>query len=151
MNSAAPRGIFGGASLQKAIAQGIASGDATFKGPRSGVGMEGVLKEASRKGRLADRGSELDQIRVRGLKQSKAAANPDGGVKDLLSFLERKATGSEPSARNSVRIRKVCQLLLRTAGRPSPRNFAFSAPLSFQANLSERRPRRTILVAAAFG
>lgn len=30
---------------------------------------------------------------VRGLADSKAASNPGGGVKDLLSFLERKATG----------------------------------------------------------
>ena len=30
---------------------------------------------------------------VRGLAESKAANNPGGGIRDLLSFLERKATG----------------------------------------------------------
>ncbi|KKA29408.1 hypothetical protein TD95_004066 [Thielaviopsis punctulata] len=34
----------------------------------------------------------LTWLRVTGLKNSKAASNPDGGVSDLLSFLERKAT-----------------------------------------------------------
>ncbi|PKS07922.1 hypothetical protein jhhlp_006532 [Lomentospora prolificans] len=31
-------------------------------------------------------------LKVKGLKESKAASNPGGGVKDLLHFLERKAT-----------------------------------------------------------
>ena len=45
----------------------------------------------------------LTEIMVRGLKNSKAVSNPDGGVKDLIAFLERKA-----SAAQTIRIRKVC-------------------------------------------
>lgn len=58
---------------------------------------------------------------VLGLKQSKAASNPDGGVKDLLAFLERKATGIEAAAgTDAVRIRKVCGLSVRFAAHPTP-------------------------------
>ncbi|KAM3566278.1 hypothetical protein ARSEF4850_000786 [Beauveria asiatica] len=41
----------------------------------------------------AKTGAGLSYLRVYGLRQSKASSNPDGGVKDLLSFLERKASG----------------------------------------------------------
>ncbi|KAI9843847.1 MAG: nuclear mRNA export, poly(A)+RNA binding protein [Thelocarpon superellum] len=99
------RGLFSGVGLQKAIARGLAAGEATIKPGRDGINVAGVLKEISRRGRAADHPHDLDQISVRGLRQSKAAANPDGGVKDLLSFLERKATGSDPAAA-AVRIRK---------------------------------------------
>ncbi|KAJ6779605.1 hypothetical protein PWT90_06922 [Aphanocladium album] len=37
-------------------------------------------------------GAGLSYLRVYGLKQSKASSNPDGGISDLLSFLERKAS-----------------------------------------------------------
>lgn len=45
---------------------------------------------------------------VLGLKSSKATSNPDGGVKSLLQFLERKATQLKGSGR-PVTIKKVCQ------------------------------------------
>ncbi|KAI0022947.1 hypothetical protein F4780DRAFT_119360 [Xylariomycetidae sp. FL0641] len=44
-------------------------------------------------------------LRVEGLKSSKAAHNADGGLKDLLSFLERKAQSVGHLSRN-VRIKK---------------------------------------------
>ena len=102
-----PRGLFGG--LQKAIARSLASGDAIVQSPRGGVVVSGVLKEAARKGKASVHNAALDPIRVRGLKESKASSNPDGGVKDLLAFLERKASASDSSARDAVRIRKVRQ------------------------------------------
>ena len=77
-----------GAALQKAISRGISTGDANVRGP-----------------------SRLSEIRIKGLKESKAASNPDGGLKDLVGFLERKATERDtPSsiAAGGVRIRKVC-------------------------------------------
>jgi nuclear RNA export factor len=40
-------------------------------------------------------------LQITGLKSSKAASNPDGGLESLLSFLERKASGT-------VKIKKVC-------------------------------------------
>lgn len=45
---------------------------------------------------------------VLGLKSSKATSNPDGGIKSLLQFLERKATQLKGSGR-PVTIKKVCQ------------------------------------------
>lgn len=51
------------------------------------------------------------RLRVRGLTESKAASNPDGGLKDLLSFLERKATGLDVEHHRIVRIKKACLIL----------------------------------------
>ncbi|KAH7328647.1 hypothetical protein B0I35DRAFT_417959 [Stachybotrys elegans] len=48
----------------------------------------------------------LSYLRVHGLKQSKAASNPDGGLKDLLAFLERKASGLAAGKKRSVMIKK---------------------------------------------
>ncbi|OAA73255.1 mRNA export factor mex67 [Cordyceps fumosorosea ARSEF 2679] len=49
----------------------------------------------------------LSYLRVYGLKQSKAATNPDGGVKDLLNFLERKASAfTTGRQRKNVMIKK---------------------------------------------
>ena len=63
----------------------------------------------------------LDQILIRGLRQSKAASNADGGLESLLSWLERKATGPNGE---SVRVKKVC-LTLYIAGSPYRRSFAY--------------------------
>ncbi|KAI9804008.1 MAG: nuclear mRNA export, poly(A)+RNA binding protein [Piccolia ochrophora] len=102
-----PRGIFADAGLQRAIARGLASSDVNLKdGGRRGVGVNGALKEAAAKGRGRDHLDNLEHISVNGLRQSKAASNPDGGVKDLLAFLERKASGKDTPARDAVRIRK---------------------------------------------
>ncbi|KZF25943.1 hypothetical protein L228DRAFT_264380 [Xylona heveae TC161] len=107
LKSAPQRGPLSGAGLQKAILRGMATGDAKVRGPRE-VGVDGVLKEMTGgKARGRDKQDHrLDQVSVRGLKQSKAASNPDGGLKDLLAFLERKATGPDTPAREAVRIRK---------------------------------------------
>ncbi|KAL6855855.1 NTF2-like protein [Trichoderma novae-zelandiae] len=48
----------------------------------------------------------LTWLRVRGLKQSKAASNPDGGLSDLLSFMERKASSLSSGRRRPITIRK---------------------------------------------
>ncbi|KAI9794191.1 MAG: nuclear mRNA export, poly(A)+RNA binding protein [Peltula sp. TS41687] len=101
-----PRGLFSGAALQKAIARGMASGEANIKGPNRMLKMEGVVKEVTGSENRRDRQNASEQIRVVGLKQSKAASNPDGGVKDLLAFLERKANGLATSGKVPVRIRK---------------------------------------------
>lgn len=52
----------------------------------------------------------LTFLRVHGLKESKASRNPDGGLSDLLAFLERKATTfTSGRKRRQVSIKKVCQ------------------------------------------
>ncbi|KAK5990704.1 mRNA export factor MEX67 [Cladobotryum mycophilum] len=48
----------------------------------------------------------LTWLRVRGLRQSKAANNSDGGLGDLLSFLERKASGVNSGRKRQVTIKK---------------------------------------------
>lgn len=59
--------------------------------------------------KTAVKGASLVYLRVHGMKQSKAAANPDGGLKDLLSFIERKATSLLDGRRTrQVIIKKVC-------------------------------------------
>ncbi|RFU25341.1 hypothetical protein B7463_g10995, partial [Scytalidium lignicola] len=45
-------------------------------------------------------------IRVDGLKSSKAASNPDGGLDSLLAFLERKASGPDAKSNRTVKIKK---------------------------------------------
>lgn len=55
----------------------------------------------------------LTWLRVRGLKQSKAASNADGGLSDLLSFMERKASSLQSGRKRQVTIRKVSISLTR--------------------------------------
>lgn len=47
-------------------------------------------------------------LKVDGLKSSKAASNSDGGIGNLLGFLERKARPINPKSSKKVKIRKVC-------------------------------------------
>ncbi|KAI9680936.1 MAG: nuclear mRNA export, poly(A)+RNA binding protein [Trizodia sp. TS-e1964] len=62
--------------------------DSFSKGSRAG---SGVLNSSHR----AQRSAEANQsISILGWRQSKAAANPDNGVSNLIEFLERKAKGS---------------------------------------------------------
>lgn len=87
--------------------------------------------------RLAD--EKWDHIAIKGLEQSKAAANPGGGISELISFLERKAT-HPPDAPEAVKIMKVC-LTLHSARQLRHQVSKLSGPPSFQAKLSKRRPR----------
>lgn len=58
----------------------------------------------------------LTWLRVRGLKQSKAASNSDGGLSDLLSFMERKASSLSTGRKRHITIRKVSLSLTRKQG-----------------------------------
>ena len=55
------------------------------------------------------KGAALRFLRIHGLKQSKAVNNPDGGLGDLLAFLERKATSFTGRPVRQVIIKKVCR------------------------------------------
>lgn len=62
----------------------------------------------------------LTYLRVHGMKQSKAANNPDGGLKDLLSFMERKSTSLIEGRRTrQVVIKKVCYAADCSQGPPN--------------------------------
>ncbi|KAI9813131.1 MAG: nuclear mRNA export, poly(A)+RNA binding protein [Pycnora praestabilis] len=95
-----------GAAMQNAITRAMTSGEANIKGAKAGLEIAGVLNEASGKGKGRGRGGALDQISVRGWKESKAASNPGGGIKDLVAFLQRKTIKPDMPAREAVRIRK---------------------------------------------
>ena len=121
-------------TVQRNILRSMGTNGTLPKGPRSSL--------KSVRGR--DRGNELsermDQVKVTGYKQSKAASNPDGGIRDLIGFLERKSKNPDGPAKEAVKITKVCSAL-QSARQQGRLNSKLSGPLSFQAKLSERRPR----------
>ena len=94
------------AAVQKAIIRGLGSDDAMARVWRQGSRSTRPLSKRMEKEKDAT-AKGLIQLSVRGLKNSKAASNPDGGIKDLLAFLERKASADMP-ARETVKIKKVC-------------------------------------------
>lgn len=127
-------------AVRKAILRGIGSNETAPKGPRSS------LRNVRGRGSSRPTDEAWDQITVRGFQQSKAAANPGGGISELTAFLERKAT-HPPDAPEAVRIMKVC-LTLHSARQQRHQISKLSGPPSFQAKLSKRRPR---LYATALG
>lgn len=59
--------------------------------------------------RARAKGTGLTYLRVKGLKESKAVTNPDGGLKDLINFMERKASSfTTGRPKRQVMIKKVC-------------------------------------------
>lgn len=58
--------------------------------------------------RQGGKGSSLEQVSVRGWKQSKAASNRDGGHESLVTFLEKKLNAPDSKAGSRARITKVC-------------------------------------------
>jgi nuclear RNA export factor len=103
-NSGVSRGKLATQQARKAIIRGLDSEQANILDSRI---SHSATVDRGRSGGRRDAASIL-QLRVRGLKDSKASKNADGGLKDLLSFLERKATGLDNEAGMLVRIKKVC-------------------------------------------
>ena len=124
------------ASVQRSILRQMGEKAMPPKGSRT---LARSTRQAEKDGKGNSTVGDLDQIKVYGLKESKAASNPGGGTKDLLNFLERKATAPNATTGETVRIKKVC--LTSSAGSHRRRSFALSGPLSFHAKLSKRRPR----------
>lgn len=134
--SGTPRGGFGSAATQKAILRSMGSGNATVRGSKGGLNLSRIVRGVTNRLQGQGRGEDLHQISVRGWKQSKAALNRDGGITDLLAFLERKATTTDAQA---VKIIKVCShYALRVTGvfatSTSPNR---SGLIPFKANLSD--------------
>lgn len=77
--------------IQKALSDNTASSQATVRQGRKGGG-----------------GSSLEQVCVRGWKQSKAASNRDGGLESLITFLEKKLNAPDSKSSSRARITKVC-------------------------------------------
>ena len=127
-----PRKGIDPSAIQKVVLRGMGSSEAAPRGPRSS------LRSVRGRGSSRPTDEAWDQITVKGFKQSKAAANPGGGITELVAFLERKAT--HPDAPETVKIKKVC-LKLHSARLQRHKTSKLSGPPSFQAKLSERRPR----------
>lgn len=122
-------------AIQRSVlrSMGMVPGDKLPQGSKHNA----RISAHDRKPLLRDRDSSTRegsaQVIIRGFKESKASANPDGGIKDLLAFLVRKTSPSEGDTRDMVRINKVCFNLCFHAQR-CHRNFDFwSALVSSQA------------------
>jgi nuclear RNA export factor len=103
--SGSSRGTLGSSQTQQAILRGLGLQQANILESRISNVSRG---DSGAKVRRRDVEASDVQLCVHGMKQSKAASNPDGGLKDLLAFLERKAGGLESAPRRGVRIKKVC-------------------------------------------
>lgn len=83
------RGSVDPTGMQKAILRGMGV-DPRGSGLNSRTTKQAVkslVKERDLNAR-----AQWEQVIVRGFRKSKAASNPGGGIKDLIAFLERKAT-----------------------------------------------------------
>ena len=129
-----PRTGIDPSAIQKSVLRSMGSDEPVSRGARSS------LRSVRGRGRGQDTREGLNRITIKGLKQSKAAGNPDGGVSDLIGFLERKATNPDAPAREAVKIKKVC-LILHSTRQQRLRTSKTTGPLSFQVKLIERRPR----------
>jgi nuclear RNA export factor len=93
------------ANAQKVVQKIITSGSGASLSSRLASGMAPSARP-SRANRQVN-GANTTTLKVEGLKQSRAAANDGGGLKELLTFLERKAQTVGKTTRN-IRIKKVC-------------------------------------------
>ncbi|PYH64594.1 mRNA export factor mexA [Aspergillus vadensis CBS 113365] len=84
------------------------------RSPAANKAMDAIQKAISSNSdaqaniRQGGRGSGLEQVIVRGWKQSKAASNRDGGLESLIAFLEKKLSPPDSKAGTRARITKVC-------------------------------------------
>ena len=113
-------------AAQKGVFRAMGDLNTLPKGPRASLRFNNHSSQRSG-GTDRQANGAFDQILIRGLAQSKAATNADGGLESLVSWLERKATGTNAEA---VRVKKVC-LALSIAG--SPHRPIWSALVSCQA------------------
>ena len=85
------RGNLSTQQSQQAIIRGLESQQANVVESRISQSAFTENSGSVRKDWRRDHSTPLGYLRIRGLKESKAVSNPDGGMMDLLSFLERKA------------------------------------------------------------
>ena len=115
--------------------------------------LKGNNSLASRASIPSKRGQQKTQpgiawLSVKGLKESKAASNPGGGVKDLLQFLERKATTmANRSSTRPVAIKQVSTSYPKTSGEVRKRCRGSISPCSIHSRA--RTTMFTIMAARA--
>ena len=113
----ARRGLLSG-TARGAILRQAASGDVSMKEGRVGTSRGGLV-----------------QLEVTGWEKNKNTSAADGGVSNLISWMERKAS-NRLGSRRSVKVKKVCcrqHLAIRRTLFCQPA--AISGPPSFAANL----------------
>lgn len=111
-NSSRPtRGISDAAGLQKTILRGLGVDGHLPRGPGVAPRTTKQIAKSLVKERDLNARARWEQIIIQGFQNSKAASNPDGGIKDLIGFLERKASAPDASARDLVRVKQVCLTL----------------------------------------
>ena len=122
--ASAPRGAGGrsapsrgGSRVAQAVQKHLKNGDMDLES-RVGTGKKPRVANAP----------NLTYLRVHGLKESKASANSDGGLSDLLAFLERKAS-SFTSGRQKRQI-KIKKVSLLTADRYGSRRLVGDSSLT---------------------
>ncbi|KAL3963846.1 hypothetical protein ACCO45_000850 [Purpureocillium lilacinum] len=91
--SAATRNPRGVSRAAQNVMKHLRSGDSSALANRVSDSTE------ARAARARGRAAGLTYLRIHGLRQSKAASNKDGGLSDLLSFLERKASSLSSTRR----------------------------------------------------
>lgn len=100
--SAATRNPRGVSRAAQNVMKHLRSGDSSALANRVSDSTE------ARAARARGRAAGLTYLRIHGLRQSKAASNKDGGLSDLLSFLERKASSLSSTRRaRPIMISKV--------------------------------------------
>ena len=120
-------------AIQKAVLRGMGSNETLPKGPRA------TAKSLRGSGQGLEVKDGLDKITIYGLKQSKAASNQDGGVNDLIVFLERKAT---ERSKGPVKIKKVCLTSCRRSPATPITRLIWSALVSSQSFRTTTEIRR---------
>lgn len=98
----------GASKTAQTVLKHLTNGDASALASR-------ISNSNTRAGR--SRGAGLTYLRVKGLKESKATSNQDGGLKDLINFLERKASSfTTGRQKRQVMIKKVCNIIDKLPG-----------------------------------
>lgn len=106
-SSGVSRGAISTLQAQQAIIRGLGSQQVNVHESHL---SHGASKDRGRNESRHNSGAVVE-LRVYGLKESKAASKSDGGLKDLIAFLERKATGVGGNTRKTVMIKKVCCMI----------------------------------------
>lgn len=105
------RGSIDPTVMQKSILRGMGVDGKVLRGSGLNSRMTKLAGTSLVSERDLNTRARWEQVIVRGFQNSKAASNPDGGIKDLIAFLERKASAPDASARDLVRVKKVCLTL----------------------------------------
>lgn len=90
------------------IHKAISSGDAT---------SQANIRQGATKART-------EEFSITGWKESKAASNPDGGIRSLLDWLEKKSFSTKPGRKNIIKVCATSALAVTDAVSAQSRKFS---------------------------